>query len=137
MSMGDVHFTVPRFCGCQTGFFYVRRCGRPSVLQCGRCGLDVCDEHAHRPEGDPVRVFCPDCQAAQSGSGASSFARRQGGGFSRGSGGYYDDSFSGQGGPVWGEGDRDGPAFADEDYAAFDALSDFDVNADDGHAYDS
>lgn len=117
--MSDVDLTLPRFCGCRTGFVFVRRCGRPAVFQCGQCGLDLCEEHVQRSEEEPGRVFCPDC--------GPTLAGRE---YSSRSGAYHDGVDSG-----WVE--SDGDAFADEDYAAFDALSDFDVNADKGNAYDS
>lgn len=135
--MSDVNLTLPNFCACQTGSVFVRRCGRPATAECGRCGLCLCEEHANRDPGDAGMAYCPDCQAR---SGAASANRRQGRGFSSDATGYHtgDRSFSGLGGGSWIDSDGDdGPSFADEDYAAFDALSDFDMKADGGHAYDS
>lgn len=127
MVLSDMQLNVPRSCGCQTGIIYVRRCGRPAPFECGQCGLYLCDGHASHSGDNPGDILCPDCQASLGGQGSAAFTGRRD---SQASFGAYSDGI----GSDWAD---DGPAFAEEDYAAFDALSEFDANADDGHAYDS
>lgn len=128
--MHDEHLTPPRFCAWQTGSIYVRRCGRLAASQCAQCGLDLCDGHANTLDATPGLVYCPECHGASSGQGM---------GLSRGLGmqTYRNRQQPIDRGMDWGGDDVGDLAFADEDYAAFDALSDFDMNADSGDAYDS
>jgi hypothetical protein len=120
-------------CGGTDGRLFVRPCREPAVLQCLRCQCPLCRTHA-RPapsSGGPAAVLCPEC-FAESQSASSDDAD------------YSDDSgiiLSSGTWPAEAEdtlgGDDGGAPFRDEDYAAFDAVSDYDRNADDGDGYDS
>ncbi|MDD5035519.1 MAG: hypothetical protein PHE55_12260 [Methylococcaceae bacterium] len=84
------------------------------IRRCGKPGKFVCARCAlplcgehARPLDTGMEAYCPRCDAELNRNDAT-FA----------------------------EGSED-PSFAEEDYAAFDAVSDFDKNADLGHGYDS
>ena len=44
-------------CTVTTGFFVLRRCGRPPVAGCPACGRPICATHVAE------HGFCPDCAA--------------------------------------------------------------------------
>ena len=49
-------------CQCQAGFFVLRACGSPAVLQCGSCGRFMCQVHTAMALPQPT---CLDCSARQ------------------------------------------------------------------------
>ncbi|BBL72610.1 hypothetical protein [Methylogaea oryzae] len=103
-------------CGCRRGVFLVTPCANAAAGQCGRCGIPLCSEHARHLAQD---WLCPACYAGQAGDSGDGTTTTS-----------YGDTFS------TGASDLADP-FSEEDYAAFDAVSDFDKNAGDGHGYDS
>lgn len=46
-------------CTVTTGFFVLRRCGRPAVAACPACGRPICANHVAEAG------LCPDCAAAR------------------------------------------------------------------------
>ncbi|MEI7869816.1 MAG: hypothetical protein WCI11_18160 [Candidatus Methylumidiphilus sp.] len=159
--MSDRNLALPKGCAWQTGIIFIRRCENPSEFECAECGLPLCGGHARREDmpfdaalagqgdaadpsapfqslgedtvlagagedkdavGEGMRVYCPTCLDKLFGAGfVSSGDTNYRGGFYTGSG--YDD--------------MNNQPFAEEDYAAFDEISDFDKNAGVGHGYDS
>lgn len=137
--------TVPSetlLCGCTSGSFFVRPCPEPAVQNCTRCQCPLCRKHGHPdPSGAPAAMLCPACHAEarrEAVDDADAEFGDAGGGivWTAGSGRH---SFSyARSGSEGDNGTDDGESpFVDEDYGAFDAVSDYDKNADDGDAYDS
>lgn len=134
-------------CGCTSGAIFVRPCSEPAALACARCECPLCRRHGRSDSAGTV--LCPECHAeaqqesSEEGSGDDSDGSESGwtAGSGRhaywaasGSDGEYEDMAGDEGfAPL-----EDGASpFADEDYAAFDAVSDYDKNADRGDGYDS
>jgi hypothetical protein len=136
-------------CGCTAGVILVRPCPEPAAFTCARCGCPLCRKHV-RPvrsgalSSVPAAGLCPACHA-ESGVDNSYAANREGDGWGGSSSGYHSgrsrnsDAFPVQNSEV----DESLPAdavdepFSSEDYAAFDAVSDYDKNADLSDGYDS
>ncbi|MGZ8219316.1 hypothetical protein [Methylomagnum sp.] len=139
-------------CGCTSGAIFVRPCARPAMTQCVRCQCPLCREHA-RPESPsipapdlvPAPMLCPACYAesrrdtaADDDDGmawsavSSRHTRWHDNSGSRGHSAsmtpshYADDA----------EATSDEP-FNSEDYDAFDAVSDYDKDAERGDGFDS
>jgi hypothetical protein len=123
MILNDPNVNTPRLCGCQSGDIVVRRCGNPALSQCGRCGVGICADHAGFLDTQAQQAYCPPCLLAIQQNNPTD----EGG---EDYGDNLDSTFQ-----FWPGSSRS--SFTDEDYATFDALSDFDKRADDGHAYDS
>jgi hypothetical protein len=49
-------------CQCQAGFFVLRICNSPAVVQCGACSRLLCREHTAVSLPQPI---CYDCRARQ------------------------------------------------------------------------
>lgn len=115
-------------CGGTDGALFVRPCPAPAVLRCARCECPLCGKHGRPdPAGASGAVLCPECYAE---------TRRD-------SSDDTDSGFGDDGGSGMAEAEDialadDGSSpFTDEDYAAFEAVSDYDKSADDGDGYDS
>lgn len=111
-------------CAATTGAIFVRPCGAPAALRCAHCGCPLCRVHAGPAPADPPgAVLCPACRGEDRDSPVS------------------DDDGTLRPVPASHSSavaaDADDAPFTDEDYAAFDAVSDYDKNADDGDGYDS
>ena len=122
-------------CGFRAGTILFRTCGQSAAGLCGDCGIPVCSEHQH-----PYRwlMLCPRCLARRqsepdSDSEASDSEIES-----------FDDAapliLAGSSGDDGEEGlvDEFGDSlFREEDYADFDAVSDYDREAERGGGYDS
>ena len=114
----------PRFpgpdssCACTEGVFLLRRCGQPGTALCSLCRMPICPRHQNPHEDG---VVCPLCYSHEAGDGGSRFGRTSDPSASSSGVG----AASGLG--DWSEDGGDSP-FSAEDYAAFDAISDFDKN---------
>lgn len=136
MNQGD--FAVSPGCGVNAGSIFIRRCSNPVVAECAECSLPLCGEHAKpwdanaaSPEsggigaafaslGDVATVYCPTCLSRLAGTKPATTD---------------DDELAGgydTGGDLIGWGNS---TFTDADYAAFDAVSDFDKDT--GRGFDS
>ena len=146
LNQGD--FAGSGECAVKTGTIFIRRCGKSAVVECVGCNLPLCGEHA-KPWGDDVgdaenagkgspqagetgaafgslgdvaTYYCPNCLSRLTGGTASDF----------GDADNWDGSLFIGGNFGWGN-----SPFAEEDYAAFDAVSDYDKDVHVGHGYDS
>ncbi len=128
-------------CAVQAGVVFIRRCGKPVEFECVECGLPLCGEHGRQPnakletpsaraedtpfvsmgEGPPV-VYCPTCLSRLEGTELSD-SNTTGNWNSLFLSGSYHDWYN--------------SPFTEEDYAAFDAVSEFDKDGGTGHGYDS
>ena len=136
MNQGD--FAVSPGCAVNAGTIFIRRCRKPVVAECAECSLPLCEQHAQpwnanaaSPDaggigaafaslGDVATVYCPTCLSRLAGTEPATTD---------------DDNFSGGNGiggdlTVW-----DNSTFTEADYAAFDAVSDFDKDT--GRGFDS
>ena len=147
--MNQEYLDVSGECGVKTGNIFIRRCGKSAVVECVGCNLPLCEEHAKplgdgevgdaenasigTPQaggtgaafsslGDVVTYYCPNCHSRLTGGTVSDSvdADNQDGSLFSGSGFGWGDS-----------------PFTEEDYVAFDAISDYDKDAHGGHGYDS
>jgi len=137
-------------CAVRRGVFLLTPCANSATAQCTGCGIPVCSEHTR---GQGAALLCPNCRRRQADDSydhrSSGYSTGQDAGSSSAS-----DDFAGQGGEFGGGGASsdwsDAPAdeggissddkavlFSEEDYAAFDSVSDFDKNSDGGHGFDS
>lgn len=151
--MAQPPLDVATGCGCRTGAIFVRPCQGTPVTACGQCKIALCIAH-RRPYGN--QVLCPRCYAGLQPSSDSIFDS-SGYPIASGSATGYGESpseevFAGAGGEFGGGGasgswsEDQEPAgsdaltespFSAEDYAAFDAVSDYDRNDEKGGGYDS
>ena len=147
--MNQVDLAVSGGCGVKTGNIFIRRCGKSAVVQCVGCNLPLCEEHAKpfgndevgdaenasigtsqaggtgaafSSLGDVVTYYCPDCLSRLTGGTV----------LDSGDADNRDGSLFSEGIFVLGN-----SPFTEEDYAAFDAISDYDKDAHGGHGYDS
>lgn len=115
-------------CGCRRGVFLLTPCVNPAAAGCSGCGIPLCREHTRLRGGAP---FCPQCYGIPDHDDDWDRSRSSSTSYGTGDwGNATDDTVSNQ---------TDGMAepFTAEDYAAFDAVSDFDKNAGIGDGYDS
>ncbi|NJD07854.1 MAG: hypothetical protein FIA97_15380 [Methylococcaceae bacterium] len=141
----------PARCGCRVGLIFVRPCQGPPITACSQCRTSLCVEH-RRPYGQ--QVLCPDCYARlRPDSDTLDSDRSHSTATSSYSGdAATEDVFTGQGGAFGGGGASGGwsdeaatattdalleSPFSAEDYAAFDAVSDYDRSDEKGGGYDS
>jgi hypothetical protein len=138
-------------CAFRRGVFLLTPCANAAVARCSGCGAPVCSEHAR---GQGSALLCPNCRRSRADDdhfdhSSRSYSSSQDTGSST-----VSDDFAGQGGEFGGGGatsdwsdapaeeggagsDDKGLLFSEEDYAAFDSVSDFDKNADVGSGFDS
>jgi hypothetical protein len=136
-------------CGGTAGAVFVRPCPEPAVLRCARCECPLCEKHGRPdPSGTVGAVLCSECYAEArreaSDDADGDFGDDGGTRWSGGSGRHSSGTaYGSDGGSGMAEAEDialadDGSSpFTDEDYAAFDAVSDYDKSADDGDGYDS
>ena len=147
--MNQADFTVSGVCGVKAGSIFIRRCGKPAEFECAECNLPLCGEHAKPwsdqvggPEeavvgspqdgeagaafgslGDAATYYCPACLSRLTGTVPTNSADADN----------WDGSlFNGSNFGLVGS-----SPFNEEDYAAFDAVSEYDKDAQLGHGYDS
>lgn len=127
-------------CGCTSGTIFVRPCVQPAITQCARCQCPLCREHARLdsaslPVPPLVSALCPACAAESGQFGDDDGDATWSVGSSRHSRSGWNGS-SGNYGAGYATTSADTP-FASEDYDAFDAVSDYDKDAEQGDGYDS
>jgi hypothetical protein len=143
-------FPVAPQCGCRTGVIFVRPCQGTPITACAQCRISLCVGH-RRPYGN--QVLCPSCYARLQPGSDSMFDSDRTHYISSSShgGSAAEEIFTGEGGEFGGAGASSGwseeaqPAadaltespFTAEDYAAFDAVSDYDRSDEKGGGYDS
>ena len=49
----------------------------PAVGICHDCGIGLCQDHAHRPDGPGTVLLCPDCEARRAASREIATAHRE------------------------------------------------------------
>lgn len=147
--MNQEDLAVSGECGVKTGNIFIRRCGKSAVVECVGCNLPLCEEHAKpfgddevgdavnasigTPQageagaafsslGDVVTYYCPNCLSRLTGGTVSEYVDAD----NRDGSLFISSGFGWENSP-----------FTEEDYAAFDAISDYDREAHGGHGYDS
>ncbi len=97
--------------------------------------MTLCNEHAHNLEAEPWRIFCPDC-FARIGGETDAYNDWDSTSSTGWGGSHVHGSLTGDAASARGQAPEEA-VFDAEDYAAFDALSDFDQKAGLDHGYDS
>lgn len=130
--MADPGSLSQDLCGCRAGTILLRACGNPATGLCSDCALPLCPEHQRSYRW---LMLCPACFAQRQQETEAADSEDSGyGPASRG--GIAGESFDeGTEEPLTEE-FGDSP-FTEEDYAAFDAVSDYDRKAERGGGYDS
>lgn len=131
--------TETLLCGCTSGAIFVRPCPNPAVAQCARCQCPLCRDHARfESSGPPVMAsasaLCPACHAESRTAaaddvddGGATWTADASRAHWHESSGHYGSGYTVSG----------GDPFTSDDYDAFDAVSDYDKDAEQGDGYDS